>query len=309
MANIAQHPPLNLPWFTTPFFEKSLANSNFDERGKAELRAYARDGYLIFDPGIEDVDAVARELQENVPYPIKDGKPFNRVQDEWRRNASVRKLACLPGVLNKLQIIYQRGTIPFQTLNFPVGTEQRTHSDSIHFSSMPERWMCGVWLALEDVDEDNGPLHYYPGSQRLPILHMHDLGVSPQNFEDLGQFYSTYEQVVAEMLDASGLPRVEVSLKKGQALIWDANLFHGGSPIRDPKRTRLTQVTHYFFEGCAYYGPLQSDMPLGKIVWRSVDNIIDGQPIQHVYNGVSVTAPMFNGTPQMLRVTATEPMA
>ena len=28
--------------------------------------------------------------------------------------------------------------------------------------------MCGVWVALEDITEDNGPLHYYPGSHRLP---------------------------------------------------------------------------------------------------------------------------------------------
>jgi ectoine hydroxylase-related dioxygenase (phytanoyl-CoA dioxygenase family) len=28
--------------------------------------------------------------------------------------------------------------------------------------------MCGVWVALEDVDAGNGPLFYYPGSQRLP---------------------------------------------------------------------------------------------------------------------------------------------
>ena len=26
----------------------------------------------------------------------------------------------------------------------------------------------GVWLALEDIDESNGPVAYYPGSQRLP---------------------------------------------------------------------------------------------------------------------------------------------
>jgi len=28
--------------------------------------------------------------------------------------------------------------------------------------------MCGVWLALEDIDADNGPLIYYPGSHRGP---------------------------------------------------------------------------------------------------------------------------------------------
>ena len=44
--------------------------------------------------------------------------------------------------------------------------------------------------------------------------------------------------------------------KKGQALIWDANLLHGGAPQTDRSLTRHSQVTHYFFEGCSYFTPL-----------------------------------------------------
>ena len=33
---------------------------------------------------------------------------------------------------------------------------------------MPEGFMCGVWVALEDMDMENGPLVYYPGSHKLP---------------------------------------------------------------------------------------------------------------------------------------------
>ena len=47
-------------------------------------------------------------------------------------------------------------------------------------------------------------------------------------------------------------------LKKGQALIWASNLLHGGSAHRDKGRTRHSQVTHYYFEGCQYYQPLSS---------------------------------------------------
>jgi ectoine hydroxylase-related dioxygenase (phytanoyl-CoA dioxygenase family) len=212
----------------------------------------------------------------------------------------VRKLALLPSIIEKLELLYQRRPVPFQTLNFPVGTQQAAHSDSIHFSSIPERWMCGVWIALEDVDEDNGPLQYYPGSHKLPVLAMHDFGLSPQDFADLSESYPIYEEIVGEMLDASQLKPKRLHMKKGQALIWEANLFHGGSPINDPDRTRLSQVTHYFFEGCAYYSPLQSDLPLGKVVWRNMENIATAEPIQHSYNGRPASAPGFDGSPQML---------
>ena len=48
------------------------------------------------------------------------------------------------------------------------------------------------------------------------------------------------------------------TLRKGEALIWSSNLLHGGSPQRDPSLTRWSQVTHYFFEGCRYWKPLDS---------------------------------------------------
>jgi hypothetical protein len=252
MSKIAWEAPIKQPWYSTPFFEKILSASRFSNAEAGMIRQFAEQGYLIFDPDLENIDDLASDLRDNVPYPIKDGKAYNRVQDYWRHNTSVRKIACHPNILATLQLIYQRPVIPFQTLNFPVGTEQAAHSDTIHFNSIPERWMCGVWVALEDIDHDNGPLFYFPGSHRLPIFNMHDFGLSPQDYSGLEESYPLYERIVADMLDASGFKRVELSLKKGQALLWEANLFHGGGEIHDRDRTRLSQVTHYYFEGCAY---------------------------------------------------------
>jgi len=33
--------------------------------------------------------------------------------------------------------------------------------------------------------------------------------------------------------------------KKGQALIWHSGLVHGGSPVKDPSKTRNSFVVHY----------------------------------------------------------------
>ena len=40
-------------------------------------------------------------------------------------------------ILRLLQMLYSRRCFPFQTLNFPVGTQQPRHTDSVHFSSAP----------------------------------------------------------------------------------------------------------------------------------------------------------------------------
>ena len=45
--------------------------------------------------------------------------------------------------LDALRELYQREPRPFQTLNFPVGTMQKPHADSVHFNSGPAGFM---WL-------------------------------------------------------------------------------------------------------------------------------------------------------------------
>jgi hypothetical protein len=45
---------------------------------------------------------------------------------------------------------------------------------------------------------------------------------------------------------AKQLVRAEIHLRRGLAVVWAANLLHGGSPIHDPTRTRGSQVTHYY---------------------------------------------------------------
>jgi hypothetical protein len=78
------------------------------------------------------------------------------------------------------------------------------------------------------------------------------------------------------LIDASGLRREQFLPKKGQALIWAANLLHGGARQIDPTLTRWSQVTHYYFENCIYYTPAYSDEALGQLDVRSITNIATG---------------------------------
>ncbi|NES91359.1 phytanoyl-CoA dioxygenase family protein, partial [Okeania sp. SIO2B9] len=212
----------------------------------------------------------------------------DRIQDAWTFNQDVKKIATSSKIINLLKILYQREPIPFQTLNFKFGTQQSTHSDSIHFSSMPARFMCGVWVALEDVDANNGPLHYYPGSHKLPIFDLNDLGITGSYQNKPYDVYPIYEEFLQSLIEHNGLKKVELYVKKGQALIWAANLLHGGSPVLDKNRTRYSQVTHYYFSDCMYYIPLLSDPFLHRIHLKEVRNIMTGKVVDHIYNGEKI---------------------
>ncbi|MFL6464013.1 MAG: phytanoyl-CoA dioxygenase family protein [Bryobacteraceae bacterium] len=113
-----------------------------------------------------------------------------RIQDGWKTLSKIKQIACNATVLKLLSDLYGRRAFPFQTLNLPVGTQQHFHSDSVHFSSCPERFMAGVWVALEDIDSDDGPLLYYPGAHKLPVFTNEHLAVNPP--QDGPDPYSDY---------------------------------------------------------------------------------------------------------------------
>jgi hypothetical protein len=240
-----------------------------DPKFSAEFEAFDRDGYLILDLGLpeEVLDGAVADL-DGEHYDGPAG-PFTRrdhvrIQDAWRTSQNVLDIATAPRALDTLRGLYGREPKPFQTLNFAIGTEDSAHSDALHFSSVPEGFMCGVWVALEDIDMDNGPLFYFPGSHKLPMVRMSDVGAGPHADE-----YSKYSSHQREMIEREQLQPEYATIKKGQALIWASNLLHGGSKQQDPDRTRLSQVTHYFFEGCRYYTPLLSDER--RTYWRDPD--------------------------------------
>ena len=76
-------------------------------------------------------------------------------------------------------------------------------------------------------------------------------------------------------INGSGIARETAKITRGQAFIWAANLFHGGSAIADPARTRLSQVTHYYFRGCSYFTPLATAND--AVFWREPYDIAAGR--------------------------------
>lgn len=256
---------LALPWTEGPFFEELLGQADLAPEDAADVRFFAENGYLVVeDLGFADLDERIARIRGELAGRYEGEN--RRVLDGWMFQEDVRALAIAEPVLERLRLLYRREPIAFQTLNFDVGTQQRAHSDIIHFNCVPRRFMCGVWIALEDIDAENGPLFYYPRSHRLPEYLMVDLGLPGHP-----DAYFLYEDFIERMVAAEGLERVEVRLKRGQALVWSANLVHGGAPVLDPARTRHSQVTHYYFRGGAYYIPLLSDFPAQLHVREVID--------------------------------------
>lgn len=211
----------------------------------------------------------------------------SRLQDAWRYSCAVRDLASHPQVLDELTHLYGRRPVPFQTLDFDAGTEQRFHADSIHFDSVPHGWMCGVWVALEDVGVDQGPLTVVPASHRVTSGAAESARRSDGGFD-----MEAYEQRLAAEL--AGLDEFFFTAATGDVLIWHADIAHGGAPVRDRSTTRWSQVTHYFFEGFTHVTPMLGTADGSEVYLR--------EPVVDITSGRSLR-PMSGDRPaRLLRV-------
>ena len=155
-------------------------------------------------------------------------------------------------------VMYGREPFAFQTLNFAVGSEQPYHSDAVHFHSYPFGFMCGVWIALRDVQPESGPLHYFPGSHRFPYLSADKLGLEPRHVAAEPHPQRFFQERWQDALREANLEKQQFLPRGGEILIWHANLLHGGEPVQDRRSRRWSQVVHYFFADCLYTTPMRS---------------------------------------------------
>ena len=260
--------PLDLtgqPLIDRSDFQQLLVAGTFGRWAEQAISLQTK-GYCVVDLGgsewLEKIDDVVEDLQPRLEADLKlwesgeSGPP--RLQDGWIDHESIRALALEPVVLDLLRHLYGRDPFAFQTLNFAVGSEQHFHSDAVHFHSYPNGFMCGVWIALQDVQPESGPLIYFPGSHRLPYLSARSLGLDrdfvmeeqhPQRF-----FEPSWQQAVNE----HAFEKQRFLPKRGDLLIWHANLLHGGEPVQDKSSRRWSQVNHYFFANCLYTTPMRN---------------------------------------------------
>ena len=113
---------------------------------------------------------------------------------------------------------------------------------------------------MEDIHEDSGPLQVVPNSFSLPNVNQEKLSLNiPKNLKILKENYSIYEDYIRNQINELKLKPEPVIIKKGQCLIWSANLLHGAFKRKNKELTRKSIVTHYHFEGCRFYNPVYTD--------------------------------------------------
>ncbi len=106
-----------------------------------------------------------------------------------------------------------------------VGREVPWHQDGQYWPIRPLA-TCSVWIALDDVDAENGCMRYIPGS------HLHKQVYSHRVSERPGLVLN--QEVVSDQFDANSARDDE--LRAGEFSLHDVFLIHGSNPNRSSRR-------------------------------------------------------------------------
>lgn len=259
-------------WIDRPDALQRLDGMMLDARTRDDVEHFIRHGYVILrecvDPALADrvlADALAmfeapqryvvRESSVYIdPGKIRELAHGHRIIDLYEVSPAARDAAFAPHAANFLRAVFGEPAIGIQSLFFEYGSQQAIHQDTAYVVSRKPLALAAAWIALEDVAQGTGELIYYPGGHRFPHYFFNN-GASKawsagRDGTEVHQRYLRHLHVCAKeaaiKLDRF-LPR------KGDVLIWHADLPHGGSLITQ-SRTRRSLVVHFVPKSVkAYY--------------------------------------------------------
>ena len=244
-----------------------------------EIEDLDKYGYTILNHKIDDhtINSVINDLSSSYRYDSENYNLNNRIENAFLQSDAVKCVACNKYILEFLENYFDESVFPFQTLNFERGSGQKLHSDFYHFASSEFSKMVGVWIALENINNDSGPLLVCPFSHKLPYIFPEDIKLKAGSKKEPYQFYSEYEYHIENLVKERNLETKKVTLSKGEILVWHSNLIHGGSSVLNKNATRLSQVTHYFTKGHFYFSPISSKRNFLFRSYRMPHNIMTGK--------------------------------
>jgi hypothetical protein len=230
------------------------------------LFQFARDGYTVFDKAvgtrlIERLKAELDQFWQNPPEGMlietfePDGEMRYVPPDaRWRSGRTklldvfahsdlARQVIAAPPVVEFLSILFEDAPKAFQTLNFHNGNEAPMHKDTayVKVDGNPLA-LAASWTALEDVEAGTGELEYFIGSHRAPDFLF---GGISKWMENHAEDHPAFLESLHRDAETFGHNRGKFLARRGDVLVWHADLAHGDAPVSRVDRSRQSLVTHF----------------------------------------------------------------
>ena len=248
-----------------------------------DLASFSEQGYLILPGAVssEAIDAYLTDLdtlrtKDDTPLKVTSFELENPIQynsevharyksirtvDDYFYLSGARALLFDETIERYLKLLLDKDPVLTQSLNFLHGSQQGMHKDTAFVVMNSPIKFLGVWIALEDVKAGSGELIYFPGSHRWQdylfsghFKHYDKMRDGPRSLDD--NYLWLYREA-----EKRGTQEAHFLAKKGDVLIWHADLAHGGANVVDTNATRRSLVGHFCSQGVkplyCYYKPAQ----------------------------------------------------
>jgi hypothetical protein len=274
METVDYHSRFGGMWIDRSDWEASLSercrNRSVSGEEAALVRRFVADGYIILPQAapLEAIDAfqaaIARGFTQGNPalryqaHGSQITRPLDgpvdrlgtRVVDSFVVLPEALDLFSSPRLLRFLTLIFDADPLLFQSLSFDQGSQQGLHQDTAYVVVNEPMQLAACWIALQDVQPGSGELVYLPGSHRYPDF---DFGFGKKHWrgepED-GPIHGAWSEWIVQQAAQRGISRQSFLARKGDILIWHADLAHGGAPVTDPTLTRRSLVGHFCPSTC-----------------------------------------------------------
>jgi phytanoyl-CoA hydroxylase len=215
-----------------------LTSTEVEEIRDAFMAQMAADKSIGFDDGVRGGDPLARFPRIVHPHRHRDlpiGELSSRLMLDRRIWSIVEELI---GPAYAAQSMFY--------FKPPGGRGQALHQDNLFLRAAPETCLA-VWIAIDDVDADNGGLAVVPSSHTQEII-------CPETADETESFTNMAVAV------PEGLHLVQTEMRAGDALFFHGSLVHGSRSNRTPDRFRRSLIFHYIpsdsVEVARFYSPL-----------------------------------------------------
>ncbi|MHA6483436.1 phytanoyl-CoA dioxygenase family protein [Paenibacillus sp. strain BS8-2] len=237
-----------------------------------QYKQYHKDGYLIVrgllgSQEVAELFELAEESRRSSEKPVSkpNANSNDPLKDEFatatrihmlsRVNAAAERGMLNPRILDVTEALIGPDVYALQSMMFlnpPGKGGQGWHQDSCYIRTHPDT-LLGAWVALEEVDEENGCLWVVPGSNHEPVYPPDGIGggnvhaldsfsdlQAVQNVSNINDEVNTLSKVVAKYP-----PAIPVRMSAGDVLFFHSHLFHRSYPNRTKERYRRSYVCHY----------------------------------------------------------------
>lgn len=203
-----------------------------------EIEKYERDGYLLYKQPVFKADQFARLkaiFEENLAQYGEDNLDTMHFRD-----ARLMEFLLADEVLDVVQSVIGPNiglwSSHFISKSAGVGKATPWHEDSAYWDGRISTMagICTVWLAIDDVDAENGAMKVIPGS--------HSNGYS--DYEEIDASKNIFgRQIKPEQVDES--LAVTFELKANEASLHEARIMHGADANVSSRR-RAGYTMRYF---------------------------------------------------------------